>query len=127
MTPRIKHDFDVYLEEQGGRTAEAIIRPVPRSLYSAARWLHERTMVPTLYLHRLWVAKEKRKLSFGSLLMKQVVAIADGMQVDLILRVEPFEKAMSEAQLAAFYAGFGFKATTVRGVLLRRFNRRIVL
>lgn len=121
MSSRIKAEVDLHIDEQGERIAEAMLYPVPRRLYPAVRWLHARTMRPTLYLHRLWVARSKRNLGYGDAMMQEVVQWADALQIDIVLRVKAFdEKGLSDARLHRFYAKHGFEKSKP-GIKLRRF------
>lgn len=61
-----------------------------------------------LYLAFIYIAEDKRNKSFGSELMKLLLAEADKKNLNIVVWAEPIHSEESKEKLIAFYKKFGF-------------------
>lgn len=72
-----------------------------------------------LWLTSIWTKTEFRQKGYASAIMRRVLRQFEGRRI--YLEVAPFaDRPLDAAHLVAFYASFGFEATDVPGVMVRK-------
>lgn len=98
---QLRHEFSIVSEKNETAAAATVER-----------------MNDVLWLTNVWTHHEHRKKGYATSIIRAV--LAEFGHVTLYLRVSPYtDRPMSEAQLTAFYARFGFAFDGSPGVMVR--------